>query len=85
MSNLARLILTVVGISIALTSRAEAPALLWEVSDNFKNPESVVFDKRTKLLFVSNVNGAPNEFDGNGYISILSAKGKMITANWVEG
>ncbi len=58
--------------------------LVWEVN-NLSNPESVVYDPRLKLLYVSNVNGAPNEKDKNGFISIVSINGNMLNEKWVIG
>ncbi len=56
----------------------------WEL-DGFKNPESVVYDKRLNLLYVSNVNGGPNDKDSNGFISIVSVNGNMLNEKWVAG
>ena len=59
--------------------------LAWQTAKIFKTPESVAYDKRTGLLFVSNIDGAPNEKDGNGFISVLDNNGKMVQLKWVEG
>jgi sugar lactone lactonase YvrE len=58
--------------------------LVWEIS-GLANPESVVFDPRLNLLYVSNVNGGSNDKDGNGYISLVSLDGRIITEKWVTG
>ena len=58
--------------------------LAWEVS-GLANPESVVYDSRLNLLYVSNVNGGPNDKDGNGYISLVSLDGRIINEKWVTG
>lgn len=58
--------------------------LMWEVS-GLSNPESVVYDPRLNLLYVSNVNGGPNDKDGNGYISLVSMDGRIINEKWVTG
>ena len=58
--------------------------LMWEVS-GLANPESVVYDPRLNLLYVSNVNGGPNDKDGNGYISLVSLDGRIINEKWVTG
>ena len=57
---------------------------LWQ-TDRFNGPESVIYDERTQLLFVSNVNGAPNEKNGQGFISIMSVEGKVLQKQWVKG
>lgn len=58
--------------------------LVWEIS-GLANPESVVFDPRLNLLYVSNVNGGSNDKDGNGYISLVSLDGRIINEKWVTG
>jgi hypothetical protein len=58
--------------------------LIWEL-DGLKNPESVIYDHQLNLLFVSNVNGGPNDKDNNGFISIISINGNMLNEKWVEG
>ena len=75
---------------IFLLSLAARPALaeklvkIWQL-DGLSNPESVIYDSRNGLLYVSNVNGAPNEKDGNGFISRVSLDGKMLDQQWVGG
>ncbi len=58
--------------------------VLWE-ADGFKNPESVIYREEGSWLFVSNVNGVPNEKDGNGFISKLGIDGKIEELEWVTG
>ena len=57
---------------------------LWEV-DGLNNPESVVYDPVNDVLYVSNVNGTPNEKDGNGFISRISLAGEIIDKQWITG
>lgn len=57
---------------------------LWE-TEGFSNPESVIYDKQANVLYVSNVNGAANEKDGNGFISRVSLDGKILAKAWVTG
>ena len=68
-------------------THAANPVLIpaWQSETLFDAPESIVFDPQHKLLFVSNVNGSPNDADGNGYISQLSLDGKVIKKRWLEG
>ncbi len=49
----------------------------------FNTPESMLPYKR--FIFVSNVNGSPLKKDGNGYISKLSFRGKMIKKKFITG
>ena len=63
------------------TTRLE---LLWEAR-GFNNPESVIYDASSDILFVSNVNGSGVEKDGNGYISKILLDGTILRKQWVVG
>jgi DNA-binding beta-propeller fold protein YncE len=70
---------------IVLSSAAVgAPKLLWETK-GLAQPESVVEDPVTGVIYVSNINGAVMQKDGNGFISRLTADGKMLERQWVKG
>lgn len=70
---------------IASASLAHAdPAPVWETS-GFSGPESALYDAKRQLIFVSNVNGQPNEKDGKGSLSLLSPSGTMLNAEWQTG
>ena len=70
---------------IVLSSAAVgAPKLLWETK-GLAQPESVVEDPATGVIYVSNINGAVMQKDGNGFISRLTADGKMLERQWVKG
>ncbi|TYB32111.1 MAG: hypothetical protein FXF47_00575 [Candidatus Mcinerneyibacterium aminivorans] len=51
----------------------------------FKTPESIKYDPARKVIYVSNINGAPTERDGNGFISKLNEKGEVIDLKWITG
>ena len=61
-----------------------APKLLWETK-GLAAPESVVYDSKRDRLLVSNINGAPDAKDGNGFISVVDTTGKIRNLHWVEG
>ncbi|MBT5375157.1 MAG: hypothetical protein HOL06_10900 [Rhodospirillaceae bacterium] len=56
----------------------------WSV-DGFAQPESVIYDLKDEVLYVSNVAGNPNDKDGKGFISKIRPTGEMIEEMWVEG
>jgi sugar lactone lactonase YvrE len=58
---------------------------LWESEAALKVPESVRFDARRKVLYVSNIDGQPWEADGKGSIAKIGLDGKVIAAEWVTG
>jgi sugar lactone lactonase YvrE len=66
------------------TAAAAAPKLLWETK-GLAQPESLVEDPATGVIYVSNINGAVMQKDGNGFISRLTADGKMLERQWVKG
>ena len=58
---------------------------LWESDTLFTTAESVIFDTKSKVIYVSNIEGQPWEEDGKGSIGKLSLDGKVINAKWVTG
>lgn len=58
---------------------------LWETDTVLKVPESVLYDKKANLLYVSNIEGQPWEKDGKGSIGKIGTDGKIIEAEWVTG
>ena len=69
---------------IACGSAAADPKLLWEVK-GLEQPESVVQDPATGVLYVSNISGAIMQKDGKGFIAKLKPDGTIITRQWVKG
>lgn len=55
------------------------------VINNLDSPESVIASSDSSFLYVSNVNGAGTDKDGDGYISIVSLDGKIIEKKWAMG
>jgi hypothetical protein len=65
-----------------------APGVIkqWETLRKFAMPETVAYDAKRKLLFVSNYDGThPSDEAGMQSISSLSLDGKGITPKWLEG
>src|ERR671923_1525031 len=59
---------------------------VWETPAELKNPESVIYEPNENVLFVSNVDGAPDRKDKQGFISKVSPlNGSIIELNWVIG
>ncbi|HEY7194195.1 MAG TPA: SMP-30/gluconolactonase/LRE family protein [Gemmatimonadales bacterium] len=54
-------------------------------AEGFQTPESVKWDSAQDVYFVSNINGAPNAKDGNGYISRLGPDGRMMDSAFIKG
>ncbi len=69
---------------VASTAHAVGPEPVWK-TDGFANPESVVYSSLQKVLYVSNVNGADDAKDGNGFISQVGLDGKVMQRQWLKG
>ena len=67
----------------APAASAAPPAVTagWVVQD-MRTPESAYLDEASGYLFVSQIDGQPNEKDGKGRISKLGLDGSVITADW---
>jgi hypothetical protein len=69
---------------LCLEVKAQTLEKLWEAT-GFEAPESITYDSKEKVFYVSNVVGSPTDKDANGYISKLDEKGKIITQKWITG
>jgi sugar lactone lactonase YvrE len=47
-------------------------------------PESTYYDAEQDCYFVSNIVGKPFDVDGNGFISKVSADGKLVELKWAD-
>jgi sugar lactone lactonase YvrE len=79
-----RLVLGLVFALIFFGPAAAEPTLVWETK-GLAQPESVVQDPATDVLYVSNINGAVMQKDGNGFIAKLKPDGTVIQREWVKG
>jgi len=59
---------------------------VWETPNKLKNPESVLYAPKQDTLFVSNIDGKPDEKDQKGFISKVSpSNGSIVELNWILG
>lgn len=63
---------------------------IWETPQEFLTPESVVYDRKREVLYVTNFDNRANlqETDASkftGYISKLDLNGRIIEKEWVSG
>ena len=57
---------------------------VWETPNQLKDPESVDYDSSKSTLYLSNVDGKPDDKDHTGFISKPSStNGTIIDSNWV--
>lgn len=64
---------------------AQAAADVWVEDVGFATPESVLHDPASDVYLVSNINGAPTDKDGNGFISRVSPEGQVVQLKWIDG
>lgn len=81
---LRKIIAVTVLLGFGMAQAETDPAPLWEAS-GFNGPESALYDAKRNLIFVSNVDGQPNEKDAKGSISILSVDGTVVNTAWQSG
>jgi len=62
----------------------EGVSKIWETPDDFLTPETVVYDPRRKVYYVSNYDAFhPSRGEGLQYISVLSENGEIENREWV--
>ncbi len=69
------------------TPELTAPALeeAWRVDTGLDRPESAIYDAGRAAIYVTNLVGAADAMDGNGYIAKVSPDGQMMDQNWITG
>lgn len=81
-----KVILTALAACLGLVAaKAQSLTKVWEVTENLPTPESVLFNAKNNLLYVSLIDGNPTEKDGQGGIAILNLDGTINNANWITG
>jgi sugar lactone lactonase YvrE len=68
---------------LATPRDAAAPEVT--VTRGFSAPESVFWDMAGGVFYVSNVAGDPSMKDGQGWISRLDVRGRVVEEKWVMG
>lgn len=77
--------LTVVAPTIAVAEKQKQQKKpLWTIKA-LDQPESVVVLEDGKTLLISNINGAPMELNGKGYITRATTGGAIVDKEWVQG
>jgi sugar lactone lactonase YvrE len=80
------LLFIAVATNIAIAQESDQVQKLWETPAQLMTPESVLYAPTEGVLFVSNIDGKPDEKDGQGFISKVSpTNGTIVELNWVSG
>lgn len=67
-----------------LSASAQTATEAWRLG-GFKTPESVIFDKANNRLIIDNIGAFGPDGGTDGYLSIVSPEGKLVTEQWVTG
>ncbi len=65
-------------------SNAISLEIKW-IIDGLNEPESVIYDKGSDAIYISNINGDPLKQDKNGYITKISVNGQILEKKWITG
>jgi sugar lactone lactonase YvrE len=57
----------------------------WRTDTLLLTSESVIYDKKRAVLYVTNLNMEPRQKDANGFVSRVSTDGKITDLHWVDG
>lgn len=71
--------------SFVTTAQQHQLIKLWETDTILRIPESVYFDRKDNLFYVTNIEGASWNTDGVGSVVKLGINGKLIKDNWISG
>ena len=55
------------------------------VVDGLSHPESILHDTVADIYLISNINGAPDAADDNGFIARVQPDGTIETLEWISG
>jgi len=58
---------------------------VWRTDTLLLTSESVIYDSKRDVLYVTNLNMEPRLKDGNGFVSRVSTDGKIIDLHWIDG
>jgi outer membrane protein assembly factor BamB len=64
---------------------AQTLTQIWETDTTIATPESVIFDKKQKCLFVSCINGANAPENQKGFIAKVDLNGKILQKIFTDG
>lgn len=59
--------------------------VVWQIEEGLSQPESVLYDGKSRAVYISNVAGSPVAKDGAGWITKADSSGKVLLEKWVSG
>ncbi|MFD2161545.1 hypothetical protein ACFSJU_04020 [Paradesertivirga mongoliensis] len=74
---------------ICLSPRSQAQEItltqIWQSDTSIRTPESVLFEPKENVLYVSCINGNPTADNKSSFISKMSPDGKVLTLKFTNG
>ena len=58
---------------------------VWRSDTLLLTSESVIYDRKRDVLYVTNLNMEPRLKDGNGFVSRVTTDGKISDLHWIDG
>lgn len=71
------------GCATSETIKTHIQPVSWVLDQGLCEPETIIHDKKTKRLIVSNICGFKR--NGKGYLSVLNMDGTLETTRWIDG
>lgn len=69
----------------AFSGMSQKLTMKWTSDPNLPVSESVLYDAKSGIIYVSCIDGKPDDKDGKGAIAKVAPDGKIISATWVTG
>ena len=81
------ILLTIISCNNKKVANTSNPELefVWETDTLLTTCESALFDSKSGIIYVSNINNNPWNLDSNGFISTIDTTGKILELKWIEG
>ncbi len=79
------ILLSLLALAFSAAAGAQSLALKWKTDTVFRTPESVYYDAKANMLYVSNIDGPSSAKDGKGFIAQVTPDGKVKNMNWITG
>jgi len=79
------ILLSLLALTFSVAAGAQSLALKWKTDTVFRTPESVYYDAKANMLYVSNIDGPSSAKDGKGFIAQVTPDGKVKNMNWITG
>ena len=81
-----KIIFTLVVFTLSASCFSQTVSKLWETEAVFAGPESIAYDSKRDLLYVSNLRKTEKSdiYYGNNFISKVSLSGKILELKWIK-